>query len=112
MRRAYVRLIDLIAAWMTSPVFVGTFFGLIVAWIAWNTYSPWRFDPPPYMGLNLVMSALAGIQATTVAVASRKTEAQQRKLDERLLHIAEATQALVRAQHRALERLAEEAQQK
>lgn len=100
--RLYNAVIDKIASVMTSAGFVALFFSLVAAWIAWNTYTPYQFDPRPWMMLNLVMSALAGIQATTVAVAQRKAERLQRRRDqkitERLLHLSEAQLAILKTQ--------------
>lgn len=94
----YIRFIKWLARFMTSPIFVGCFFGLIGFWIAFNTISPWKFDAPPFMALNLIMSALAGVQATAVAIAQREEEAKQQKRDEYMLHLLEAVSHLLAAQ--------------
>ncbi|GMA49308.1 hypothetical protein GCM10025857_06650 [Alicyclobacillus contaminans] len=86
----YNRGIKLLARWMTSPSFVAFFFGLIGFWIAFNSFSPWKFDPAPFMALNLVMSALAGIQATATSVAQKEQEKY-------MLHLLEATSHMLAA---------------
>lgn len=95
MRRLYGRLIEWLADVMVSENFVTLFFGTIGAWIAWNSSAPnaLRFDDSPYMGLNLVMSALAGIQASAVAIAARKAES-----------LADARQAEIEHRHDEHER--------
>ena len=94
----YNRSIKLLARWMTAPSFVAFFFGLVGFWIAFNSFSPWRFDPAPFMALNLIMSALAGVQATVVAVAEREKEAKEQQRDEYMLHLLEAVSHLLAAQ--------------
>ena len=94
----YNRWIKWLAHWMTSPSFVGFFFCLIGFWITFNVVSLWKFDPPPFMALNLVMSALAGVQATAVAVAERDRRAKDQKRDEYMLHMMEAMAAMLKSQ--------------
>ncbi|GEO26684.1 hypothetical protein AAC03nite_24690 [Alicyclobacillus acidoterrestris] len=94
----YSRGIKLLARWMTAPSFVAFFFGLIGFWIAFNSFSPWKFDAPPFMALNLLMSALAGVQATVVAVAEREKEVKEQQRDEHMLHLLEAVSSLLAAQ--------------
>jgi len=91
----YNKGIRLLARWMTAPSFVAFFFGLIGFWIAFNAISPWKFDAPPFMALNLIMSALAGVQATVVAVAQREEEAKRAQRDEYMLHLLEAVSHLL-----------------
>jgi uncharacterized membrane protein len=76
-----------LARWMTAPSFVAFFFGLIGFWIAFNSLSPWKFDPAPFMALNLVMSALAGIQATATSVAQKEQEKYMMHLLESVSHL-------------------------
>lgn len=92
----YNNSIKMLARWMTSPSFVAVFFGLIGFWITFNIFSPWKFDAPPFMALNLVMSALAGVQATVVAVAQKEKELQDEKQERYMLHLMEAITQLMK----------------
>lgn len=94
----YNRWIKWLAHWMTAPSFVAFFFGLIGFWIVFNSISPYPFDPPPFITLNLVMSALAGIQATAVAIAEREKEEKERRRDEYMMHLMEAVASVLHAE--------------
>lgn len=94
----YIRFIKWLARWMTAPSFVAFFFGLIGFWIAFNLISPWKFDPAPFMALNLIMSALAGVQATAVAIAEREKEEKEKRRDEYMMHLMEAVASMLQAE--------------
>jgi len=59
-----------IANSMAGPLFIVEFVIFLIAWMVWNTVGPahFQFDRWPFMGLNLFMSALAGIQAAVIGV--------------------------------------------
>lgn len=73
--------IEVLADVMMKPGFIVFFVGLVVFWILWNTLAPTflQIDGWPFQGLNLFMSALAGIQATVVGIATSK---QSKKNDQ------------------------------
>lgn len=63
------------------------------AWIAWNTFSPFKFDPPPFIGLNLMLSTQAGYTGPILQLASNR----QSEIDRATLqHDYECTQAVLR----------------
>lgn len=105
----YDNFIKWIAKEMTSSKFVGFFLGLVSFWVTFNIISPYKFDPEPFMALNLVMSALAGIQATVVAVQDRAKEVEMQKREkeiklqdqkqrEYIIHMMEALSELLKVE--------------
>jgi uncharacterized membrane protein len=74
------RLSDRIADFAGSWTFIAIFAGVFFVWIAMNTivlvYRP--FDPYPFILLNLVLSALAAIQAPVIIMSQNRQEARDR----------------------------------
>ncbi len=105
----YNKSIKLVAKGMTNSKFVAFFLGLVSFWITFNIFSPFKFDPAPFMALNLIMSALAGIQATVVAVQDRDKEIEQQKKEQQeqikeqkqmeyIIHMMEALSELLKVE--------------
>lgn len=74
------RLADRIAAFGGSWTFIVVFAVILFAWMFVNSYvlvvRP--FDPYPYILLNLVLSALAAIQAPVIMMSQNRQEARDR----------------------------------
>jgi uncharacterized membrane protein len=74
------RLSDRIADFAGSWTFLTIFTGIFFVWIAINTivlvYRP--FDPYPFILLNLVLSALAAIQAPVIIMSQNRQEERDR----------------------------------
>lgn len=72
------RLADRIADFAGSWTFIAIFAGVFFVWIAMNSivlvYRP--FDPYPFILLNLVLSALAAIQAPVIIMSQNRQEAK------------------------------------
>ena len=91
------RVADGVARFGGSWPFIFFFLGLIVAWMVLNTLviddvlhgKP--FDPFPYIALNLVLSALAGIQAPIIMMSQNRSAARDETL---AAHHYEETQSL------------------
>ena len=62
-----------------GPGFLVMLFGLIVGWILWNWFA-WRlqFDAPPFIGLNLLLSAEAAFTMPVLWMEQKQAEAQTR----------------------------------
>jgi len=82
------RVADQIASFGGSWPFIFIFLGLILIWMLVNTLFIGHvlhgkaFDPYPYIALNLVLSALAGIQAPIIMMSQNRAAAR----DEILAH--------------------------
>lgn len=79
------RLADRLADFAGSWIFIGLFAGVILVWIAVNSFllllKP--FDPYPFILLNLVLSCLAAIQAPVIMMSQNRQEARDRLQAER-----------------------------
>jgi uncharacterized membrane protein len=91
------RVADQVASFGGSWPFIFIFLGLIAIWIIGNTLLLQHalhhkaFDPYPYIALNLVLSALAGLQAPIIMMSQNRAAARDEALAAH--HYAE-TQAL------------------
>jgi len=74
------RMADRIASFGGSWAFIGSFFTMLLAWIAANSMVLfWRpFDPYPFILLNLILSCLAAIQAPIIMMSQNRKEAKDR----------------------------------
>lgn len=80
------RVADNIASFGGSWPFIFIFLGLIVSWMIINTLlighilGSSQFDPYPYIALNLILSALAGIQAPIIMMSQNRAAAKDEVL--------------------------------
>ena len=60
--------------------FIGSFAGILFAWIGINLSSLFRqpFDPFPFILLNLILSCLAAVQAPLIMMSQRRQEEKDR----------------------------------
>ncbi|NYZ12369.1 DUF1003 domain-containing protein [Azospirillum sp. RWY-5-1] len=72
------RLSDKIATFGGSWWFLSSFGGFLFFWIAWNAVDWDRFDPYPFILLNLLLSCLAAVQAPIIMMSQRRQEAKDR----------------------------------
>ena len=76
------RLADRVAAFVGSWVFILIFIGLLVLWIALNSFILTRigrpFDVYPYIFLNLVLSMVAALQAPLILMSQNRQSAKDR----------------------------------
>lgn len=74
------RMADRVATWGGSWIFILSFSGTLVVWMALNV-TGWLFrpfDPYPFILLNLVLSTLAALQAPIIMMSQRRQEAKDR----------------------------------
>src|ERR1700740_725253 len=65
--------------------FIGWASLVVVAWILWNTLSPWPFDPFPFVFLNLAFSAFAFYSAPLILMSqNRQSEHDRARAEEDL----------------------------
>jgi uncharacterized membrane protein len=74
------RLSDSIAAFGGSWTFIICFSVVLLVWIALNSFilANRSFDPYPYILMNLVLSALAALQAPVIMMSQNRSEARDR----------------------------------
>ena len=78
------RLADHVAAFGGSWKFIILFSSIILIWIIINSvvYFSGRFDPYPFILLNLVLSCLAALQAPVIMMSQNRQEAKDRMQSE------------------------------
>lgn len=74
------RLSDHLASFGGSWTFITIFGVVLFTWMAFNvlTFDAERFDPYPFILLNLVLSCLAAIQAPIIMMSQKRQEAKDR----------------------------------
>ena len=74
------KLSDHLASFGGSWTFIIIFFVVLIVWMAFNAViiEQERFDPYPYILLNLVLSCLAAIQAPIIMMSQKRQEAKDR----------------------------------
>lgn len=74
------RVADRVAAVGGSWRFILGFTAFLVAWMVLNTVvmREGAFDPAPFIGLNLVLSCLAALQAPIIMMAQQRTDRRDR----------------------------------
>jgi uncharacterized membrane protein len=74
------RLSDHLASFGGSWTFIIIFFVVLMGWMAFNVViiEQERFDPYPFILLNLVLSCLAAIQAPIIMMSQKRQEAKDR----------------------------------
>ena len=74
------RMADRVAAIGGSWGFIGTFLALMAAWMALNVSHAWgvRFDPYPFILLNLSLSTLAALQAPIILMSQNRQAKKDR----------------------------------
>jgi hypothetical protein len=79
------RLADQLADFGGSSAFILWFVAALFAWIAFNAAvpEPARFDPYPYILLNLILSCLAALQAPIIMMSQKRQDAGPAAIAER-----------------------------
>jgi len=74
------RLSDHIARFGGSWTFIISFFIVLMIWITYNqaVADPNRFDPYPYILLNLILSCVAALQAPVIMMSQKRQEVKDR----------------------------------
>ncbi len=75
------RIADSVARVGGSWPFINGFTFLLLVWMGFNTFQ-WLgvggFDPPPFIGLNLVLSTVAALQAPIIMMSQNRQDAKDR----------------------------------
>jgi uncharacterized membrane protein len=109
------RLSDTIAAFGGSWTFIIFFSAVLLLWIVINSFvlMTRAFDPYPYILMNLVLSALAALQAPVIMMSQNRSEARDRargendykinlKAELEIRHLHEKIDHLLRRQYNRL----------
>ena len=101
---------DQVATFGGSWKFIISFSIILSVWIAYNTLSPGkeRFDPYPFILMNLVLSAIAALQAPIIMVSQNRKEERDRKRSENDYMVNLKAELEVRSLHQKVDLLLEE----
>jgi len=101
---------DKVASFGGSWKFIISFSIILSLWIAFNTLSPGKqqFDPYPFILMNLVLSAIAALQAPIIMMSQNRKEERDRKRSENDYMINLKAELEVRSLHQKIDLLLEE----
>ena len=101
---------DKVATFGGSWKFIISFSVILSVWILFNTLSPRRdeFDPYPFILMNLVLSAIAALQAPIIMMSQNRKEEKDRKRSENDYLINLKAELEVRSLHQKIDLLLEE----
>ena len=101
---------DKVAAFGGSWKFIISFSVILTSWILFNTLLPKgdNFDPYPFILMNLVLSAIAALQAPIIMMSQNRKEEKDRKRSENDYLINLKAELEVRSLHQKIDLLLEE----
>ena len=101
---------DKVATFGGSWKFIISFSIILSVWILFNTLAPNRddFDPYPFILMNLVLSAIAALQAPIIMMSQNRKEEKDRKRSENDYLINLKAELEVRSLHQKIDLLLEE----
>ncbi|HEX5111201.1 MAG TPA: DUF1003 domain-containing protein [Saprospiraceae bacterium] len=104
------RISDQVAKFGGSWNFIISFAAILFAWILFNVYAAEskRFDPYPFILMNLVLSTIAALQAPVIMMSQNRTEEKDRKRNEEDYIINLKAELQVRSLHEKIDLLQQE----
>jgi uncharacterized membrane protein len=98
---------DKIAGFAGSWSFIALFAGLVILWVALNTYVLLSrpFDPYPFILLNLVLSVLTAIQAPVIIMSQNRQEIRDRLHAERDYRVSIHTELEIHRLHKKIDHI-------
>jgi uncharacterized membrane protein len=101
---------DKVANFGGSWKFIISFSIILSVWILFNTLAPNRdnFDPYPFILMNLILSAIAALQAPIIMMSQNRKEEKDRKRSENDYLINLKAELEVRSLHQKIDLLLEE----
>jgi uncharacterized membrane protein len=101
---------DLVASFGGSWKFIISFSLLLAVWITYNSLvgNGFQFDPFPFILMNLVLSAIAALQAPIIMMSQNRKEEKDRKRSENDYLINLKAELELRSLHQKMDLLLEE----
>jgi uncharacterized membrane protein len=99
------RVSDKVAKFGGSWSFIISFSALLFIWIVFNTYSSEanKFDPFPFILMNLILSTIAALQAPIIMMSQNRTEERDRKRNENDYLINLKAELQIRSLHQKID---------
>lgn len=105
------KIADAVARFGGSWIFINSFLFVLLSWIALNTWQ-WfglkTFDPPPFIGLNLVLSMLAAFQAPVIMMSQNRQDSKDRVRADIEYEVNVRAEVEVMQLHQKVDRMKEE----
>ncbi len=103
------RLADGVARFGGSWGFINAFMGLMLFWMGLNLYALVRpFDPAPFIGLNLILSMLAALQAPIIMMSQNRQDTKDRMRADLDYQVNLKAEIEIMDLHRKMDRMKEE----
>ena len=106
------RLADRIALFGGSWIFILIFLGVLLAWVLLNSVILGRvggtFDPYPYIFLNLILAAVAALQAPVIMMSQNRNAAKDRVAAEHDYEVNLKAELEILALHQKIDTLRQE----
>jgi len=101
---------DKVARFGGSWRFIISFGVILTAWILFNALAlmHWRFDPYPFILMNLILSCIAALQAPIIMMSQNRQEEKDRKRGENDYLINLKAEMQIRSLHKKMDLLLEE----
>jgi uncharacterized membrane protein len=104
------RISDKVARFGGSWMFIITFGAVLLVWIVFNVFVPdqTKFDPYPFILMNLVLSTIAALQAPIIMMSQNRQEEKDRKRAENDYLINLKAELELRSLHQKVDLLLQE----
>ncbi|WP_341839703.1 DUF1003 domain-containing protein [Chitinophaga caseinilytica] len=104
------RISDKVARFGGSWAFICSFAVILVLWVLFNVLSPLsdRFDPYPFILMNLVLSCIAALQAPIIMMSQNRQEEKDRMRNENDYLVNLKAELEIRSLHQKIDILLEE----
>lgn len=101
------RVADKVAAFGGSWTFIIVFCSILFLWICFNVLAiqQWRFDPYPFILMNLVLSCLAALQAPIIMMSQNRQGEKDRKESENDYMVNLKAEMQIRSLHEKMDLL-------
>ncbi len=104
------RVSDNVATFGGSWRFIIAFFVVLTIWIIFNVFAigTYKFDPYPFILMNLILSCIAALQAPIIMMSQNRVEEKDRKRSENDYLINLKAEMQIRSLHQKIDLLLED----
>jgi uncharacterized membrane protein len=101
---------DKVALFGGSWKFIGSFFAVLIIWIVFNVLAigVYKFDPYPFILMNLILSCIAALQAPIIMMSQNRQAEKDRKRSENDYLINLKAEMQIRSLNQKIDLLLEE----
>lgn len=99
---------DKVARFGGSWNFIISFSLILLVWIIFNVYAAGKFDPYPFILMNLVLSTIAALQAPVIMMSQNRKEERDRKMSENDYIVNLKAELQVRSLHEKIDLMQKE----